>query len=67
MKESKRRNVSSFTFIFKYYVHRYIRLTPSLMIMIMISLNLSKYFGNGPGYPENGFEPNSLYIYYYFH
>ena len=47
----------NFGFIFKYYLHRYIRLTPPLIIIILISLNLTPYMGNGPFYPANGFEP----------
>ena len=43
--------------MFKYYLHRYIRLTPPLIIIILISLNLTKYMGSGPFYPANGFEP----------
>ncbi|RZB40460.1 hypothetical protein BDFB_010301, partial [Asbolus verrucosus] len=34
--------------IFLYYIHRYIRLTPSLAIVILIHATLLKYFGNGP-------------------
>jgi peptidoglycan/LPS O-acetylase OafA/YrhL len=56
MKEASRRDVFSVKFIIKYYVHRYIRLTPPLMIMVMISLNLSKYFGSGPFFVPTGQE-----------
>ena len=27
-----------------------------MLLMLMISLNLSKYFGSGPFYPKDGFE-----------
>ncbi|RZC41674.1 Acyl transf 3 domain containing protein, partial [Asbolus verrucosus] len=34
--------------IFLYYLHRYIRLTPSLAIMVLIHSNLLEHLGNGP-------------------
>ncbi|KAJ3644143.1 hypothetical protein Zmor_026815 [Zophobas morio] len=34
--------------IFLYYFHRYIRLTPSLAIMVLIHTTLLPYLGNGP-------------------
>ncbi len=40
-----------------YYFHRYIRLTPTLILVVMVSINLTPYFGHGPFYPnEHGFE-----------
>lgn len=43
--------------MFLYYVHRYIRLTPTYLIVIAISINLTPYFGSGPVFPsQNGFE-----------
>jgi len=40
-----------------YYVHRYIRLTPTFLIVVAISINLTPYFGSGPIYPSQiGFE-----------
>jgi hypothetical protein len=40
-----------------YYVHRYIRLTPTFLIIVAISINLTPYFGSGPVYPTQiGFE-----------
>jgi len=62
MKEASKRNVLSIKFLLKYYLHRYIRLTPPLMIMVMISLNLSKYFGSGPFFVPTGQEISNLEI-----
>ncbi len=56
LKEVTKGQKITFGFILKYYIHRYIRLTPPLLIMILISLTLSKYFGSGPFYPKEGFE-----------
>ena len=40
-----------------YYIHRYIRLTPTYLLIVAISINLTPYFGSGPVYPnEEGFE-----------
>jgi hypothetical protein len=40
-----------------YYIHRYIRLTPTFLLVVMISINLTPYFGYGPVYPtQQGFE-----------
>ncbi len=59
LKETKEENSMNWKLMLKYYVHRYIRLTPPLMIAVLIGANLSKYYGSGPLYPENGFEnPN---------
>ena len=40
-----------------YYLHRYIRLTPTFLLVVAISINLTPYFGDGPIYPsQQGFE-----------
>ncbi|CAF4662624.1 unnamed protein product [Rotaria sp. Silwood2] len=40
-----------------YYIHRYIRLTPTFILVILVSINLTPYFGGGPLYPsKQGFE-----------
>ncbi|CAF3638284.1 unnamed protein product [Rotaria sp. Silwood1] len=40
-----------------YYIHRYIRLTPTFVLVMLVSINLSPYFGRGPLYPSvQGFE-----------
>jgi hypothetical protein len=40
-----------------YYLHRYIRLTPTFLLTILVSINLTPYFGSGPIYPkQQGFE-----------
>ncbi|XP_074658676.1 nose resistant to fluoxetine protein 6-like [Tubulanus polymorphus] len=43
----------------KYYVHRFWRLTPAYMLLLAVTTNLSRYFGDGPIYPDYwGFNPN---------
>jgi peptidoglycan/LPS O-acetylase OafA/YrhL len=42
-----------------YYVHRYIRLTPAFILVMLFSVYLTPYFGHGPLYPvQKGFEPD---------
>jgi hypothetical protein len=46
--------------LFLYYVHRYIRLTPTFLLVILVSINLTPYFGQGPVYPsQKGFESDA--------
>jgi peptidoglycan/LPS O-acetylase OafA/YrhL len=56
-KKMSRKSLSFF--MIKYYIHRYWRITPPFMLALMISANLSKYFGDGPYFPAGGFEPES--------
>ncbi|CAF0840673.1 unnamed protein product [Brachionus calyciflorus] len=51
MKETIRTKITP-KFMFKYYIHRYLRITPVHMIVLMISARLSKYLGDGPIYPS---------------
>lgn len=46
--------------IFKYYIHRYLRLTPALAAVILISATLLEYMGAGPkwNYIKNNFADN---------
>ncbi len=47
----------SFRLMFLYYIHRYIRLTPTFLLAVAISINLTPYFGSGPVYPtQTGLE-----------
>lgn len=46
----------SFWFMIKYYVHRVWRLSPPYFICLLISIHLSPYFGQGPLYPQDGYE-----------
>ncbi|CAF1071940.1 unnamed protein product [Rotaria sordida] len=47
----------SFRFLIRYYIHRYIRLTPTFLLVLLVSINLTAYFGRGPIYPSiQGFE-----------
>jgi len=56
----------SFYLMFLYYLHRYIRLTPTFLLIVMISINLTPYFGNGPIYPsQQGFETNGCRTQYW--
>lgn len=56
IRQVKKENKLSFRLFIFYYVYRYIRLTPTLLLMILVSINLTAYFGQGPVYPtEKGF------------
>ncbi|CAF1487135.1 unnamed protein product [Rotaria sordida] len=56
IRQVKKENLSS-RLMFLYYIHRYIRLTPAFLLMVLVSINLTGYFGQGPIYPiEQGFE-----------
>ncbi len=44
--------------LIRYYIHRFWRLTPVYMIVLMFSATISEYLGDGPFYPRNGFEIN---------
>ncbi len=47
----------SFHLMILYYIHRYVRLTPVFLLIILISINLTPYFGHAPLYPTpQGFE-----------
>ena len=47
----------SFQLMILYYIHRYIRLTPTFLILVLVSINLTPYFGQGPMYPsQDGFQ-----------
>ncbi|CAF3744244.1 unnamed protein product [Rotaria sp. Silwood1] len=40
-----------------YYIHRYLRLTPTFILVMFVSIYLTPYFGHGPLYPvQQGFE-----------
>ncbi|CAF1463929.1 unnamed protein product [Adineta steineri] len=53
------------TFIM-YYLHRYLRLTPAFMLVVLVSFNLTPYFGRGPFFPSiHGFEPNGCSQYWW--
>ena len=57
IREVKKKEKLSFRIVILYYVHRYIRLTPTLLLVILVSINLTPYFGQGPVYPtQKGFE-----------
>ena len=43
-----------------YYIHRYLRLTPSFILVMFVSVYFTPYFGRGPLYPiQQGFEPDN--------
>ncbi|UJR38468.1 hypothetical protein I4U23_031136 [Adineta vaga] len=57
IRQVKKEEKLSFRLLVLYYVHRYIRLTPTLLLVILVSINLTPYFGQGPVYPsQTGFE-----------
>lgn len=38
--------------IFLYYFHRYLRLTPAIIGVILVHMSIVKYFGSGPLWPQ---------------
>jgi peptidoglycan/LPS O-acetylase OafA/YrhL len=57
LNELGRRNGKlSLGLLFKYYFHRYFRLTPPYVIVLLVSVYLTKYLGSGPFFPMIGFE-----------
>ena len=57
VRQVKKEDKLSLRLFILYYIHRYIRLTPTFLLMILVSINLTPYFGEGPVYPrEKGFE-----------
>lgn len=53
-------------FMFMYYVHRYIRLTPTFILVMFTSMYLTPYMGRGPMYPsEQGFESEACHQHHY--
>ncbi|XP_060075442.1 nose resistant to fluoxetine protein 6-like [Ylistrum balloti] len=41
-----------------FYFHRFWRLTPAYMLVLMVNACLSRYWGDGPFWPKDGFERN---------
>ncbi|XP_045202094.2 nose resistant to fluoxetine protein 6-like [Mercenaria mercenaria] len=41
-----------------FYFHRYWRLTPPYMLLLMLYVPTYKYWGDGPAWPQNGIERN---------
>lgn len=48
MKEIVKRHGKVFRMIPKMYFHRYIRLTPTILFVMLFVMTLLKYFGDGP-------------------
>lgn len=46
----------TFKFMAKYFLNRFLRLSPAYFFMLFFSIFLTKYLGSGPMYPNNGFE-----------
>ena len=68
MKEvSLKGRIVSIYFILKYYMHRYIRLTIPYFFALVISICLTKYMGEGPLYPKDGFERDTCRSYWWMH
>ncbi|KAL5011558.1 hypothetical protein ScPMuIL_010109 [Solemya velum] len=56
LKEMKQNNGKLNWFMF--YFHRFWRLTPCYMLVIMTYSTLFQYWGSGPFWPETGIDPN---------
>ena len=57
VREVRKKQLSLRLMLF-YYIHRYVRLTPSFILVVFVSIYLTPYFGRGPLYPiQQGFEP----------
>ncbi|UJR32240.1 hypothetical protein I4U23_019706 [Adineta vaga] len=55
-------NVFHIRHLFLYYFHRYCRLIPTLVFVLLVSMYLSPWMGTGPIYPaSNGFEVSGCY------
>ncbi len=53
-----RKEKLTFRMMVFYYIHRYLRLTPTFILVMFVSIYLTPYFGHGPLYPIlQGFEP----------
>lgn len=53
----KRKNKISFGLMFKFYIHRFWRITPPYMLVILVASCLTQFMGDGPTYNKDGFEP----------
>uniref|UniRef100_A0A0L8GBE4 Acyltransferase 3 domain-containing protein n=3 Tax=Octopus bimaculoides TaxID=37653 RepID=A0A0L8GBE4_OCTBM len=49
-----------------YYIHRFWRLTPPYMLVMMVYIPLFRYWGDGPYWPKDGFEINYCKDTWYF-
>lgn len=50
--ESKGKAIWNALFFVMCYLHRYLRLTPTFMLVVMVSTNLTAYVGRGPLFPS---------------
>ncbi|RUS88830.1 hypothetical protein EGW08_003375 [Elysia chlorotica] len=57
MKELSKKPPSG-TFFFNFYFHRFWRLTPPYMLVMMVNITLLHYMGDGPLWPQKSFEPD---------
>jgi peptidoglycan/LPS O-acetylase OafA/YrhL len=54
-----RKEKLTFRMMILYYIHRYLRLTPTFILVMFVSIYLTPYFGHRPLYPiQQGFEPD---------
>jgi peptidoglycan/LPS O-acetylase OafA/YrhL len=64
--KSNGKPILSTRLFFMYYIHRYFRLTPTFMLVVLVSVNLTAYFGRGPLFPSlHGFEPEGCSKYWW--
>ncbi|CAF0977704.1 unnamed protein product [Brachionus calyciflorus] len=47
----------TYSFMLKYYLNRFLRLSPSLYVMLFFTIFMTKYIGYGPMYPNEGLSP----------
>lgn len=65
-REVERKSGLSFKMMVLYYLHRYIRLTPTFVIMVLFSIHLTPYLGNGPAFPsKQGLESAECRLHYW--
>ncbi|VDP41186.1 unnamed protein product [Soboliphyme baturini] len=50
--------IKSWNLWLKYYLHRYLRLTPVYMIVLAFNADTLRFVTDGPMWSQNGFEPN---------
>jgi hypothetical protein len=58
MKQTLAKDIDpSYKLVGKFYLKRLFRLTPTSMLVMMFCVGLTRYFINGPFYPNDGLGP----------
>ncbi len=61
MKQTLAKDIKpSFNLVGKFYIKRLIRLTPTSMLVMIFCVGLTRYFIDGPFYPNDGLGPLSV-------